>query len=176
MFHVWLLLIEYKLEVFVFLQFIWMTFKNICLSLLLRITRQRRFFCEHLLYKDLEGKAKGILRSQIERLKMSRRNTTKKVDCGVYGMRHMGTYMGQRVQEWECGFKNLDIKKMRVVRAKYCKALITSEFNRFNAKCAAAAKEHMELKIASLKSGKLMFRRWLWSMWSQNLIDCIHNS
>lgn len=48
---------------------------------------------------------------------------------------------------------------MRVVRAKYCKALITSEFNRFNAKCVVAAKEHMELKIASFKSGKLMFRR-----------------
>lgn len=94
--------------------------------------------------KDLPVKARGIMCTHIERLKMPWRNTSNKVDCGVYAMRHMETYMGQRIKDWDTGFKAKCQTKMRIYRAKYCKALLSSKFNRKKKENDAAAKHHLD--------------------------------
>lgn len=61
------------------------------------------------------------------------------MDCGIYAMRHMETYKGQQVKEWNCGLNSE--KSLQDLRVKYCKVLLTSEANMLreeNIKCMEA--------------------------------------
>lgn len=44
-------------------------------------------------------------------------------------MRHMETYMGEKLKDWNPGLKKSCSKQMRILRAKYYNALLNSEFN-----------------------------------------------
>lgn len=44
-------------------------------------------------------------------------------------MRHMETYMGTKVNNWDAGFKKRSKKQMRFLRAKYCAAILSAEQN-----------------------------------------------
>lgn len=64
-----------------------------------------------------------------ERLNMSWRDGKNKVDCGIYAIRHMETYMGNGVSDWKCGLKKGDKKQMANLRIKYLYNILTSEHN-----------------------------------------------
>lgn len=51
----------------------------------------------------------------------------QKMDCGIYATRHMKTYKGQRVKDWNCGLNSE--KSLQDLRVKYCKVLLTNEDN-----------------------------------------------
>lgn len=93
---------------------------------------QIELFAEYLEKKQFMTKGQIVRGAVIERLKMPCRNEENKVDCAMYAMRHMETYMGQKVKDWKIGLKNNSIKQLRFLRGKYCRALLTSEVNDLN--------------------------------------------
>lgn len=102
-------------------------------------------FATYLESKSLRKKASLFRDATIERLKMAWRNETNKVDCGVYTMRHMETYMGKRLKDWNPGFKSRSKNQMRFLRAKFCKAILTSEYNDHNVDIILAAQDHYKM-------------------------------
>lgn len=54
------------------------------------------------------------------------RTTTNAEDCGVFLMRHMETYKGERVEYWNCGLKKSSKGLLQSLRAKYCSALMNA--------------------------------------------------
>ncbi|XP_042044306.1 uncharacterized protein LOC121790083 [Salvia splendens] len=57
-------------------------------------------------------------------------NDTNKVDCGVYVMRHMETYMGGPVRNWNSGLAKNGTEAFIKLRAKYTEALFVGETNK----------------------------------------------
>lgn len=79
---------------------------------------------------NLTTKGAWINGTTIERLKMPWRNATNHVDCGVYTMRHLETYMGQKVKDWDCGLASRTAKNtLKLLRVKYCSKLIACTSN-----------------------------------------------
>lgn len=62
---------------------------------------QKSFFCHFLTQIGLHTQCKA----KIQRLKMSWWTYDKVEDCGVYLMRHMETYKGERDGYWNCVLK-----------------------------------------------------------------------
>ncbi|KAK1429947.1 hypothetical protein QVD17_12308 [Tagetes erecta] len=66
------------------------------------------------------------------------------MDCGVFLMRHMETYMGSKVKNWRCG---LDVEgtkqevQINNLRLKYAYKILTSDVNIHNKSVVDVAKE-----------------------------------
>ncbi|KAL8225622.1 hypothetical protein R6Q57_018179 [Mikania cordata] len=54
--------------------------------------------------------AKDIRESKITRFEMPWRTSHNGIDCGIFLMRHMETYIGEEEKEWKCGFIPEDLK------------------------------------------------------------------
>ena len=64
---------------------------------------------------------------------MSCRTKDNKYDCGIYVMRHMEDYVGQKAKDWDCGIaKDSSIQKstLRMLRKKYLWRILTSDINK----------------------------------------------
>ncbi|KAL8225818.1 hypothetical protein R6Q57_018375 [Mikania cordata] len=60
------------------------------------------------------------------------KTTENGVDCGVFCMRHMKTYMGGGVKGWRCGLLNesdAQCKQLNQLRIKYLCKILTSSVN-----------------------------------------------
>nr|GMD32892.1 zinc finger BED domain-containing protein RICESLEEPER 2-like [Ipomoea batatas] len=55
---------------------------------------------------------------QPRRLRMSWLETKNKIDCGVFAMRHMETYVGQSIASWDCGILRGDARCVREMRVR----------------------------------------------------------
>ncbi|KAG6389318.1 hypothetical protein SASPL_150786 [Salvia splendens] len=83
---------------------------------------------------ELLGKKHKMLASiikgcEIRIINMSWQGTGGKDDAAIFLMRHMETYMGQKVKDWHTGLANISMKNLQNMRGKYCKALLTTYFN-----------------------------------------------
>lgn len=89
---------------------------------------QFKLFMFYLGNRGKGSKAKGMSPSSIERMKMAWRNSTNKVDCGIYTMRHMEVYKGEKVNCWKIELsKDKDpTRQLRFLRAKYTTVLLTA--------------------------------------------------
>ncbi|KAK6162772.1 hypothetical protein DH2020_002613 [Rehmannia glutinosa] len=63
------------------------------------------------------------------RLCMPWRDTTNKVDCGIYVMRHMESYMGGGTKGWDCGLEKNNASQLSNLRTKYSAAIILHHSN-----------------------------------------------
>nr|KAJ0193703.1 hypothetical protein LSAT_V11C800420220 [Lactuca sativa] len=66
------------------------------------------------------------------RLEMPWRTINNHIDCGVFTMRHMETYMGGSMNEFKVGFKNespAQDDQLAKLRTKYLYKIITREYN-----------------------------------------------
>ncbi|KAK6160594.1 hypothetical protein DH2020_003975 [Rehmannia glutinosa] len=52
-----------------------------------------------------------------------------KVDCEVYAVHHMKTYMGGALKKWNCGFDNTDAALFTRLRTLYCHAMLLDALN-----------------------------------------------
>ncbi|KAL1546419.1 hypothetical protein AAHA92_23019 [Salvia divinorum] len=86
----------------------------------------RKFFSSYLSYSGNVKLENAIKKSKIEHLQMSWKTSTNKDDCAIYLMRHMKTYMGQKMKDWQPGLPTRGLKSLRILRAKYWTALLTS--------------------------------------------------
>nr|KAJ0217622.1 hypothetical protein LSAT_V11C300103630 [Lactuca sativa] len=82
------------------------------------------------------------------RLTMSWRTVYKKVDCGVFAMRHMESYFGEKCFKWKCGLPKeggSQEKILEKLRMKYAAAILTSEINTKRDDVLKAAYEYQKV-------------------------------
>ncbi|XP_042063075.1 uncharacterized protein LOC121806959 isoform X2 [Salvia splendens] len=105
----------------------------------------RSYFCHFLIKNGLHAYCKIVSNSKMQRLKMPWRTVDNVEDCGVFLMRHMETYKGEREGCWNCGLK------------KYCSALMLAENSHesFNNKIVTATyyeeeSKHIEIDVEKM--------------------------
>ena len=67
-------------------------------------------------------------------------------DCGIFAMRHMETYCGQKVEEWKSGFKNEGIEqqgRIKTLRKKYAAKILLSDYNIYRKKMISESVEFL---------------------------------
>ncbi|XP_042043886.1 uncharacterized protein LOC121789504 [Salvia splendens] len=87
---------------------------------------------------------------------MSWRNNIVSMETGVYVMRHMETYFGEREKEWECGFNAKGGKSLDMLRIKFAKTLLICAHNTRGAINQAVATWHWKGKPT-----KFNFDKWV---------------
>ncbi|KAL3648725.1 hypothetical protein CASFOL_005128 [Castilleja foliolosa] len=92
-------------------------------------------------------KAQFLKKLKFDRLKMHWRDESNRVDCGVYAMRHMETYMGGSLKSWRCGLSKNNQRTMKYLRVRYTAALLGSEINTHRDRVVAEAKKYYTKKI-----------------------------
>ncbi|PWA75281.1 ulp1 protease family, C-terminal catalytic domain-containing protein [Artemisia annua] len=131
------------------------------------------FFCDYL-------KKKNHPKFQIMRfckpsiLKMSWRTRRNENDYGIFAMRHMETYNGQKVEEWNSGFSNEgegQQGQLKTLRRKYAAKMLLSDENIHRKKIITESIEFLSLpaehKQHRLKQKTEIFIRFrLQSSWS----------
>ena len=93
---------------------------------------QNELFCELLIQNGLESKAspfKSFKKVKPERLALPWRDDKNKVDCGVYLMRHMETYMGHGLAGWDPEINTNDGEQMARMRTRYMSVILLSDHN-----------------------------------------------
>ncbi|KAJ9537071.1 hypothetical protein OSB04_029804 [Centaurea solstitialis] len=91
----------------------------------------RKVFVNVLKQLDDE-RVKKLNRGKPKREKMSWRTLRNKVDCAVFMMIHMETYMGQDVKDWYCGLANegsTQKSQLLNLRHKYVGRMLLSDLN-----------------------------------------------
>nr|KAJ0204368.1 hypothetical protein LSAT_V11C500264070 [Lactuca sativa] len=66
------------------------------------------------------------------RLIMPWRTVYNKLDCGIFAMRHMEIYFGEKGSKWKCGLPKEGVSQERILeklRMKYAATILTSEIN-----------------------------------------------
>nr|GMD06051.1 uncharacterized protein LOC109153584 [Ipomoea batatas] len=86
--------------------------------------------------------AEWVSKMQVELVKMSWRTADNKIDCGLYCMRHMETYMGN--PQWKCGFtpKNPNDPYLASLRALYTSRILMMPVNVHKATVIRNVEEH----------------------------------
>nr|GMD40891.1 uncharacterized protein LOC109153584 [Ipomoea batatas] len=99
-------------------------------------------FSEYLRKKGHTSLAERVSKMQVELVKMSWRTADNKIDCGLYCMRHMETYMGN--PQWKCGFtpKNPNDPYLASLRALYTSRILMMPVNVHKATVIRNAEEH----------------------------------
>ncbi|KAL1541069.1 hypothetical protein AAHA92_25333 [Salvia divinorum] len=118
----------------------------------------RLFFCRYMTTTGLHAQCKYVIKSKIERLKMNWRTKDNVEDCGVFLMRHMESYMGQRLQDWKCGLSVRSKNKLQRLRAKYCGALMNAGNNHeyFNNKKSTTSHYENDSKYMKIDVEKMI--------------------
>lgn len=85
-----------------------------------------------------------------QRLEMSWRTVKNKVDCGVFAMRHMETYMGQPLSKWKPGLHKENAVQqttLEKLRQRYAHIMLTSEINMLKAKVLDLAEKYQKVEF-----------------------------
>nr|GMC49389.1 uncharacterized protein LOC109162486 [Ipomoea batatas] len=91
--------------------------------------------------KEDDAKSKLVRGLTPARLGMSWRDNNNKVDCGVFAMRHMETYMGKGTKGWECGLEKENKEQLNNTRVKYLAEIVNSPINEFREDCMKDARQ-----------------------------------
>lgn len=78
------------------------------------------------------GKYKTIKKVKPTVLKMKWRTKSNGVDCGIFTMLHMDSYMGDAVSRWDCGLdveSDLQNSQLMRLRIKFCTKILLHEIN-----------------------------------------------
>ncbi|XP_042032607.1 uncharacterized protein LOC121779348 isoform X1 [Salvia splendens] len=102
------------------------------------------FFSSYLEGKKHKMLAKIIKGCEIRIINMPWQGTGGKDDDAIFLMRHMETYMGQKVKDWHMGLANISMKNLQNMRGKYCKALLTTDFNYHSVDIKDCAKKYFK--------------------------------
>ncbi|KAM0046589.1 putative Ulp1 protease family catalytic domain, papain-like cysteine peptidase superfamily [Helianthus debilis subsp. tardiflorus] len=96
-------------------------------------TRKTKQAFEGYLERILHPKAANMKATSINRLQMPWRTYFNGVDCGIFLMRHMETYMGEDANKYHCGFakeeSGLQKKQIEDLRRKYTTKILLHDAN-----------------------------------------------
>ncbi|PWA56980.1 ulp1 protease family, C-terminal catalytic domain-containing protein [Artemisia annua] len=87
-------------------------------------------------------------------LKMAWRTRKNESDCGIFVMRHMETYNGQKVEEWNSGFRNEgegQKGQLKTLRRKYAAKILLSDENLHRKKIISESIEFFSLPAEDKK-------------------------
>ncbi|PWA63872.1 hypothetical protein CTI12_AA348970 [Artemisia annua] len=105
------------------------------------------FFCDYLIKKhDPKFQIMRFCKPSI--LKMAWRIRRNENDCGIFAMRHMETYNGQKVEEWNLGFRNEgegQQGQIKTLRRKYAAKMLLSDENIHRKKIISESIEFLSL-------------------------------
>ena len=90
---------------------------------------QRKFFKTYLNRKKLYNLEKVVKGVEIRKIDVQWKTSENINDCGVFLMRHMETYFGQKPKDWDIGLTSKSVKNVQILRGKYCRALMGASFN-----------------------------------------------
>ncbi|KAL8209496.1 hypothetical protein R6Q57_006228 [Mikania cordata] len=93
---------------------------------------------------------KHIRESKINRFEMPWRTSHNGIDCGIFLMRHMETYMGEEKKEWKCGFIPEDLKgqhqfQLDDLRRKYAAKILLNDVNEVKSYVVEDMKKYLDL-------------------------------
>nr|GMC84624.1 uncharacterized protein LOC109168900 [Ipomoea batatas] len=84
-----------------------------------------------------------------KRMQMAWCDSRNKIDCGVYLMRHMESFLGQGVLDWDCGLVKEEYSTLHKLRLQYMKELVVSEYNLHRGRNLSRAYQSIGGPIAS---------------------------
>ncbi|KAG6405560.1 hypothetical protein SASPL_133150 [Salvia splendens] len=94
-----------------------------------RDTEQKKYFLHMLDSCGIMKQVAALRNVEPTVLPIEWTTATNKVDSGVYLMRHMETFMGQKVNEWKCGLTPRSALSLQYLRAKMSKELLFGNSN-----------------------------------------------
>ncbi|KAL1554277.1 hypothetical protein AAHA92_14855 [Salvia divinorum] len=106
--------------------------------------RLKKFFTIYLGNGDNISMGKVIKNSAVKHIDMPWKNDTNKVDCGVYLMRHMETYMGGPIKNWVTGLTKKGTESLVRLRVRYAEVLLKGPTNKKASEMCAIMKEKFE--------------------------------
>ncbi|PWA79651.1 hypothetical protein CTI12_AA202940 [Artemisia annua] len=111
------------------------------------------FFCDYLKKKN-HPKFHIMRFCKPNILKMAWRTRRNESDCGIFVMRHMETYNGQKVEEWNSGFRNEgegQQGQLKTLRRKYVAKILLSDENLHRKKIISESIEFLSLPAEDKK-------------------------
>nr|GMC91205.1 uncharacterized protein LOC109184077 [Ipomoea batatas] len=96
---------------------------------------------EYFHVKEDDAKSNLVKGLTPARLRMSWRDNNNKVDCGVFTMRHMETYMGKGTKGSDCGLEKENKEQLNNTRVKYLAEIVNSPINEFGGDCMKDARQ-----------------------------------
>nr|GLL42144.1 uncharacterized protein LOC109155623 isoform X3 [Ipomoea trifida] len=104
-------------------------------------TALKTMLADYFHLKEDDAKSKLVRGLTPARLRMSWRDNNNKVDCGVFAMRHMETYMGKGTKGWDCGLEKENKEQLNNTRVKYLAEIVNSPINEFREDCMKDARQ-----------------------------------
>nr|GLL37358.1 uncharacterized protein LOC109155335 [Ipomoea trifida] len=104
-------------------------------------TTLKTMLAEYFHTKEDDAKSNLVKALTPARLRMSWRDNSNKVDCGVFTMRHMETYMGKGTKGWDCGLEKENKERLNNARVKYLAEIVNSPVNEFRGDCMKDARQ-----------------------------------
>nr|GMD60403.1 uncharacterized protein LOC109155335 [Ipomoea batatas] len=104
-------------------------------------TTLKTMLADYFHLKEDDAKSKLVRGLTPARLRMSWRDNNNKVDCGVFAMRHMETYMGKGTKGWDCGLEKENKEQLNNTRVKYLAGIVNSPINEFREDCMEDARQ-----------------------------------
>nr|GMC60562.1 zinc finger BED domain-containing protein RICESLEEPER 2-like [Ipomoea batatas] len=85
-----------------------------------------------------------------KQMQMSLRDLKNKINCGMYLIHHMETYVEQGLFKWDCGLTKGDTSKLHKLRLQYMKDIVVSEYNAHRSTNLARAYQHILGPVPSI--------------------------
>ncbi|XP_042024270.1 uncharacterized protein LOC121771533 [Salvia splendens] len=116
-----------------------------------------RKFVGAALDKCKETKMADLVRSCTTNVvSMPWRNNVVTMENGVYVMRHMETYFGEKEKDWDCGLSAKGTKGLEMCRIKIARTLLTCAHN-----TRGSANQNKATKYWRERPAKFNFERWV---------------
>ncbi|XP_042006343.1 uncharacterized protein LOC121755121 [Salvia splendens] len=84
------------------------------------------------------------------------RNNLSIMEDGMYVMRHLETYFGEKDKDWDCGLTAKGSKSLEMFRIKFARVLLTSPYN-----VRGAANQKKATKFWRDKPKNFNFEKWV---------------
>ncbi|KAL6564662.1 hypothetical protein OROMI_016112 [Orobanche minor] len=104
----------------------------------------RKYFCYFLSKGRQIAKSKRLANASFSIINMLWVDSNNNIDCGIYTMRHMETFMGEPNKSWQTSLSKKSKMQMKTLRVKYCAYIVAADCN--------------EMKDKNVKEANLFYR------------------
>ncbi|XP_021721306.1 uncharacterized protein LOC110688857 [Chenopodium quinoa] len=97
-----------------------------------------------------QAKADNLEKKSTKTLNMKWRSNKNYDDCGIFLMKHMETYNGEKDTEWDCGLQTkyeVQLKQLKKLRVKYCAKILLHKENTLHNQVLKYARVHSKEKV-----------------------------
>ncbi|XP_042038175.1 uncharacterized protein LOC121784058 [Salvia splendens] len=116
----------------------------------------KKFFADALTRCKVPKMASQVRQCRTNLVAMPWRNNNVIDEGGIYVMRHMETYFGEREKDWECGLSASGTKSVEMFRIKYARTLLTCMYN-----TRGGENQKKATRLWKEKPKKFSFENWV---------------